>query len=35
MVKLDNEYIRNWNFGMDVKILLKTFGVVFKGDGAK
>lgn len=34
VVELDKEYIENWNFGMDVKILLKTVKVWFGGDGA-
>ena len=35
VVRLDTEYINNWSIGMDVQILLKTVGVVFKGKGAK
>lgn len=35
VVKLDREYIENWNIGLDFKILLKTFLVVFKRDGSK
>lgn len=35
VVKLDREYIENWNIGLDIKILLKTFLVVFKRDGSK
>lgn len=35
VVKLDREYIENWNLGLDFKILLKTFLVVFKRDGSK
>ena len=31
IVKLDVEYIDNWNLLLDLKILLKTLGVVFKG----
>ena len=34
VVRLDTEYIDNWNIGLDIKILLQTFGVVFKNDGA-
>ena len=34
VVKLDKEYIENWNIGMDIKILLKTVLVVFKEDGS-
>ena len=28
VVKLDMEYVKNWNIGMDIKILFKTVGVV-------
>ncbi len=35
VVKLDREYIESWNIGLDFKILLKTFLVVFKRDGSK
>ena len=34
VVRLDTEYIDNWNIGMDIKILLQTVGVVVKSDGA-
>ncbi len=34
VVKLDSYYITNWSFALDLKILLKTFKVVFKKDGA-
>ncbi len=34
VVKLDQEYINNWNLGMDIKILLKTVLVVFRKDGS-
>ena len=34
-VKLDMEYVKNWNIGMDIKMLLKTVGVVLKGSGSK
>ncbi len=30
----DVEYVRNWSFGYDLKILGKTFAVVFTGKGA-
>jgi lipopolysaccharide/colanic/teichoic acid biosynthesis glycosyltransferase len=33
-VQLDLEYIDNWSIGTDVKILLKTVGVVITGKGA-
>lgn len=35
VVKLDMDYIQNWNIGLDIKILLKTVLVVFKGSGSK
>jgi len=35
VVRLDTEYISNWSLGLDLKILLKTIGVVFTGRGAK
>lgn len=35
VVKLDEKYIREWNFGLDVRIILKTVGNMFTGDGAK
>lgn len=34
VVKLDTKYIREWNLGMDFKILLKTVQVVFQKKGA-
>lgn len=34
VVALDTKYIMNWSIGLDLKILLKTIAVVFKGDGA-
>lgn len=34
VVKLDREYIENWSFGEDLKILWKTVGAVLKKDGA-
>ncbi|MCI8389607.1 MAG: sugar transferase [Roseburia sp.] len=33
VVKLDVQYIDNWSIGLDIKILLKTIGVVFKKEG--
>ena len=33
VVRLDKEYIENWNIGLDIKILLKTVMVVVKKDG--
>lgn len=35
VVKLDVQYIENWSFGLDLKILLQTVLVVFKHDGAQ
>ena len=35
VVKMDLEYIDNWSWKMDLKILLKTIGVVMLGRGAK
>lgn len=34
VVRLDKEYIENWNVGLDIKILLKTIMVVLKKDGS-
>ena len=34
IVELDNKYIREWGLWLDLKILLKTFKVVFKKDGS-
>ena len=31
VVRLDVKYIEEWSFGLDIKILLKTIAVVFKG----
>lgn len=33
-IKLDTYYIENWSLWMDIKIILKTFVVVFKGKAA-
>ena len=35
VVSLDSQYIRTWNIGMDIKILLKTVLVVLKHEGAR
>ena len=35
VVKLDNEYIRNFSLLLDVKIIIKTFGAVFGMKGSK
>lgn len=34
VVRLDKEYITDWNIGLDIKILFKTILVVFKKDGS-
>lgn len=34
VVRLDKEYIKNWSLGLDFRIILKTFLVVFHRDGA-
>ena len=34
VVRLDREYINNWNIGLDIKILFKTVLVVFRKDGS-
>ena len=34
MMELDLEYIRRWSLGLDLRILLRTVGVVVKGKGA-
>ena len=34
VVRLDMQYIMNWSFGLDIRILLKTIIVVFKRQGA-
>ena len=33
-MRLDREYIENWDIGMDLKILLKTVMVVIRKDGS-
>ncbi len=35
VVKLDAEYIGHWSFGRDLKIILKTIGVILRHDGAR
>ena len=35
VVKLDLAYIDNWTLGLDLKILLRTIGVVLTGKGSK
>ena len=34
VVRLDTQYINNWSLGLDLRILLKTVGVVFQRKGA-
>ena len=34
VVRLDTQYIREWDLGMDIRILLKTIHVVFDKKGA-
>ena len=35
VVALDTKYIMEWNMGLDIKILLKTVGVMFTGRGSQ
>ena len=34
VVRLDTEYISNWSLSLDLKLILKTVGVVLKHKGA-
>ena len=34
VVRLDTEYISNWTFGLDIKILLQTVKTVLKREGS-
>jgi exopolysaccharide biosynthesis polyprenyl glycosylphosphotransferase len=34
VVRLDKEYIRNWDIGLDIRILLKTMVVIIRKDGS-
>lgn len=34
VVRLDTEYLNNWSIWLDLKILVKTIGAVFRHDGA-
>ena len=34
VVRLDKEYITNWNIGLDIKILFRTVMVVLRKDGS-
>ena len=33
-IRLDQFYVRNWSFGLDLVLLMRTLGVVLKGGGA-
>lgn len=35
VVRLDTQYIMNWEISLDIKILLKTILVVLKKEGSK
>ena len=35
VVRLDSEYIENWSFSGDIRIILKTIGVVLRHEGAE
>ena len=35
VVRLDTQYIMNWEISLDIKLLLKTILVVFKREGSK
>jgi len=34
IVELDNDYITNWNLRLDLKIIMRTIGVVLKTKGS-
>ena len=34
VVKLDMKYIANWNFGLDIKILINTVASVLRHEGS-
>ena len=34
VVRLDTDYIDKWSVWLDIKIILKTLGVIFKRSGA-
>ena len=34
VVRLDRQYILDWSMGLDVRILIKTVGLVLHGEGA-
>lgn len=35
VIKLDMEYINSWDIGMDIRLILKTIGIIFTGKGAE
>ncbi|MBR3355495.1 MAG: sugar transferase [Oscillospiraceae bacterium] len=35
VIDLDMKYINNWDIGMDIKLILKTVGIIFTGRGAE
>ena len=35
VVKMDMQYVKSWNIGMDIRILFKTVLVVLTGSGSK
>ena len=35
IVKLDNEYIKNWSIALDIKIIVKTIVTVITGKGSQ
>ncbi len=35
VVRLDEKYIREWSFGLDLRIIFKTIGNMISGDGAE
>ena len=35
VVRMDKEYIQNWNIGLDLQILFKTLWIVVTGKGAR
>lgn len=35
VIDLDMQYINNWDIGMDIKLIIKTVGIIFTGKGAE
>lgn len=35
VIKLDMQYINNWDIGMDIRLILKTVAIIFTGKGAE